>query len=92
MSQIKAVAVRVSGRVQGVGFRAWAQEEARRHGLAGWVRNDPDGAVTAHLEGPAAAVDAMLDALGAGPPAAVVRAVDTEDVAPEGATGFEIRG
>ena len=91
MTESKAVAVRVSGRVQGVNFRAWTQVEAQGRGLGGWVRNEADGDVTAHLEGEAAVVNAMLDALHKGPPAAVVRAVTVEDTEPEGATHFDIR-
>jgi acylphosphatase len=49
--QTKAVLVRIEGSVQGVGFRAWTQSEASRLGLRGWVRNEPDGSVAAHLEG-----------------------------------------
>src|SRR6056297_1321035 len=91
MSGIKAVGVRVAGRVQGVSFRAWTQVEARGRGLSGWVRNESDGAVRAHLEGRAAEVDAMLAALHKGPPAAVVREVTVQDAAPEGTARFEIK-
>ena len=91
MTESKAVAVRVSGRVQGVNFRAWTQVEAQGRGLGGWVRNEADGDVTAHLEGEAAVVKAMLAALHKGPPAAVVRAVTVEATEPEGATHFDIR-
>ncbi|MFB9149390.1 acylphosphatase [Roseovarius ramblicola] len=91
MSGIKAVGVRVRGRVQGVSFRAWTQVEAQGRGLSGWVRNEPDGAVRAHIEGPAPEVDAMLAALHTGPPAAVVREVTVHDAAPEDAARFEIK-
>ncbi len=91
MSGIKAVGVRVGGRVQGVSFRAWAQVEAQGRGLSGWVRNEDDGAVRAHLEGPARDVDAMLAALHKGPPAAVVREVTVQEAVPEGGTHFDIR-
>lgn len=88
----KTVLVRVTGRVQGVSFRAWTRQEARRLGIAGWVRNEPDGAVTAVLSGPGNAVDAMVRLLCNGPPAARVSSVeigerDTQDVFAE----FEIR-
>ena len=43
--------VRVTGRVQGVFFRAWAQGQARELGVSGWIRNCPDGSVEAHLGG-----------------------------------------
>jgi len=91
MSQIKAMTAQVSGRVQGVNFRAWTQVEAQGRGLRGWVRNEADGTVTAHLEGPADEVDAMITALHKGPPAAVVREVTLSDTTPEGASHFDIR-
>jgi len=91
MSGIKAVGVCVAGRVQGVSFRAWTRVEAQGRGLSGWVRNEPDGSVRAHLEGPPAEVDAMLAALHKGPPAAVVREVTVQEVAPEGVAQFDIR-
>ena len=91
MSGTKAVGVRVEGRVQGVNFRAWTQVEAQGRGLAGWVRNEADGSVRAHLEGDAAAVDEMLAALHKGPPAAVVREVMVQETDPDGGTHFDIR-
>lgn len=90
MSQTKAVKARVSGRVQGVNFRAWTQIEAQGRGLVGWVRNEPDGTVTAHIEGPGADVDEMVAALHKGPPASVVREVDQSDVPPQHVTHFDI--
>jgi acylphosphatase len=74
---IKRVVVR--GRVQGVGFRAFVEEEAWRRHLAGWVRNRRDGSVEAVLAGPFEAVDAALAALRKGPPSARVDAVDVEE-------------
>jgi acylphosphatase len=88
----KTVLVRVTGRVQGVSFRAWTRQEARRLGIAGWVRNEPDGAVTALLSGPDNAVDAMIRRLWNGPPTARVSGVEAEDRDPQDAsTEFEIR-
>jgi acylphosphatase len=83
--------VRITGRVQGVGFRAWTAGEARRRGLDGWVRNETDGAVTAVLAGEEAAVAAMLAALHRGPPAAAVTAVEAGPAADPGGGGFAIR-
>lgn len=84
-------AVRVTGRVQGVGFRVWVRSEAEDMGLAGWVRNEPDGTVAALLTGPEAAVNGMLDRLRQGPPAALVREVEARSVEPDGAArGFRI--
>lgn len=90
MLESKAVKARIEGRVQGVSFRAWTRLEAQVRGLTGWVRNEPDGAVTALLAGPGAKVDEMLKALHKGPPAAVVRGVDIESAEAPSADGFEI--
>lgn len=83
--------VLVSGVVQGVGYRFFAAREARRLGLAGFVRNLPDGRVEAELEGGADAVERMVGSLREGPAGARVDAVDVEDLEPAGATGFDIR-
>jgi len=83
--------VRVEGRVQGVAFRAATREQARAHGLAGWVRNRADGSVEAVFEGAPAAVEALLAWCRAGPRLARVARVEIEDEAPEGLAGFEIR-
>ena len=80
----------VRGVVQGVGFRYYTQAEARRLGLAGFVRNRADGAVEAELEGDAASVWAMLAWLQHGPPSAQVQAVDVTTLPPLGETGFRI--
>jgi acylphosphatase len=72
----------VSGRVQGVGFRYFTQDVARREGATGWVRNLPDGRVEAHVEGDAEAVTRVERALRTGPRGARVATmtVDIEDV------------
>jgi acylphosphatase len=75
----RAVHVTVSGRVQGVGFRAWVEREARARGLSGWVRNRRNGTVEAVLAGPGGDIDTFLRALWRGPPAAIVIAVAVED-------------
>lgn len=62
--------------VQGVGFRWFAQREAFRLGLAGWVANRPEGSVVAVAEGPPAALDAFVAVLREGPPGAWVREVE----------------
>ncbi|MBP0615333.1 acylphosphatase [Jiella mangrovi] len=64
---VKSVHVEITGRVQGVGYRAWCEEEARRLELSGWVRNCRSGAVEAVFSGEDAAVDEMLGAAEAGP-------------------------
>lgn len=61
---VQRVRIRYSGRVQGVGFRATALSIARTHPVTGWVRNDPDGAVTLEAQGEAEAMRGFLEALG----------------------------
>lgn len=86
-----AVDAKITGRVQGVAFRAWTRDEADRRGLTGWVRNELDGSVRALFMGPADAVSAMLEAVKQGPPAARVSQVLTETVDPDpGLAGFRI--
>ncbi|MGF1641647.1 MAG: acylphosphatase [Rhodospirillales bacterium] len=73
--QVKAVVVRIEGRVQGVWYRGWTVSEATARGLRGWVRNRTDGTVEALFAGARADVDAMLEACWQGPPAARVSRV-----------------
>jgi acylphosphatase len=68
----------VSGRVQGVGYRAFAARAASRHGLLGGVRNLDDGRVELDIEGMKAAIEALLRDLKFGPPAAHVTKIETE--------------
>jgi len=82
--------VLVSGRVQGVGFRWHTRSRASELGLAGWVRNLPDGRVEAWLEGEEGAVRTMLAWLAHGPPAARVRGVEVVERSCEGLQGFEL--
>ena len=84
--------MRVTGRVQGVSYRWYTQERARSLGVTGWVRNEPDGSVTALLAGPEAAVAAMLEKLRHGPAHARVDRVTTEPADASGITGFRIAG
>lgn len=82
----------VSGRVQGVNFRQSAQREARRLGLSGWVRNQPDGAVETVAEGPRASLERFLAYLNDGPPAAMVTDVEATWSAATGEFGgFAVR-
>jgi acylphosphatase len=83
--------VTVQGRVQGVFFRDSARERARAHGVAGWVRNRPDGAVEAVVEGEPDAVERVLRFFQTGPPQARVEDVEVKDESPEGLSGFEVR-
>jgi acylphosphatase len=86
-----AVRLLVEGRVQGVGYRWWAVETARRLGLDGWVRNRADGSVEILAIGEAAAIEQLLRACRAGPPGASVRGVRSEAAEDDGAVGFEQR-
>ncbi|NOT32377.1 MAG: acylphosphatase [Planctomycetes bacterium] len=81
----------VAGRVQGVGFRWHARAKAQELGLAGWVRNLPDGRVELWLEGEEQPVGAMLAWLAKGPPSARVTGVEAVERACEGSAGFELR-
>ena len=83
--------VLVTGRVQGVFFRAWTVEQAERLNVNGWVRNCPDSSVEAHLEGEDAAVNWLIDLIGDGPPSARVATVQVSDAPLEGLTKFEVR-
>lgn len=91
MTEIRSVLVRISGRVQGVGFRDWTQREAVARGLSGWVRNLPSGEVEAVFSGDAAAVDAMLAACRSGPRFAHVDQVSVVGDCEVPTDGFTIR-
>lgn len=82
----------VAGRVQGVWFRDACQREARRLGVAGWVRNLRDGRVEVAIEGAPDAVNALANWCQHGPPRAEVAAITIEDEPPEGLTGFAVVG
>ena len=83
--------IRARGRVQGVFYRAHAQRAAQDLGLTGWVRNEPDGTVTAVAEGPPDRLEAFVRILRAGPPAAKVEGLDVERGPAEGTfDGFRI--
>ncbi len=76
---MKRVRVLISGRVQGVFFRAYTKEEAERLGLKGWVRNLPDGRVEALFEGKEEAIEKMLRWCHQGSPASVVTKVEVSE-------------
>ena len=84
--------VRVWGSVQGVFFRATCAREAALRGVAGWVRNLPDGSVEAVFEGEAHAVEAMTGWCRRGPDGAHVDGVESFEEPPEGLDGFRISG
>ena len=91
-SQRTARRVVAHGLVQGVFFRDTCRREARRAGVTGWVRNDVDGSVEAHFEGPAGGVQHMVDWAHEGPPHASVSRVEVTETEPTGATTFEVVG
>jgi len=72
----------VDGLVQGVGYRAFVVRTARALGLAGWVRNRPDGRVEVLCEGPDEAVEALTQAVEAGPPHAAITALTVAPTEP----------
>jgi acylphosphatase len=83
--------VRITGRVQGVFFRAETRERARTLGLSGGVGNARDGSVEAVFEGPPERVRSMLEWCRRGPALAEVEDVSVEWEEPQGEQGFEIR-
>ena len=81
----------VSGRVQGVFFRAWTRNQARQLGLGGWVRNVSDGRVEVMAQGPDHVLEAFQRRLGEGPPMSRVDGVDVTYQEADGPfPGFEI--
>ena len=83
--------VLISGRVQGVFFRDTCRRLAERHGVAGWVRNLPDGRVEAVFEGPDEDVRRLVDWARTGPRLAVVDAVAVQPEPPEGLAAFHVK-
>lgn len=75
--------VTIRGRVQGVGYRAWVEDEATARGLDGWVRNRRNGNVEAVFAGPSAVVTDMVAACRRGPPSARVDAIQDEGAGPD---------
>lgn len=81
----------VTGRVQGVYYRATTRDTAREEGVDGWVRNLEDGRVEAVFEGPRERVESMVEWCHEGSPAADVEDVEVEYDDPQGEDGFEVR-
>jgi len=92
MESMKAIQARVTGQVQGVAFRWYAQQRAQQLGVVGWVRNEVDGSVLVHAEGDDDAVDALVEWCRHGPPSARVRDLAARDAAVSGASSFEVTG
>jgi len=83
--------VTIEGEVQGVFFRETARRKATEAGVAGWITNRSDGKVEAIFEGPAEAVDELVEFCRDGPTAATVENVDVQAEEPEGLSGFDVR-
>jgi acylphosphatase len=81
----------VLGRVQGVSFRVLTRDRARSRGVAGWVRNRPDGAVEAVFEGADEAVESLVAWCGRGPAGAQVESIEVTREKPRGESGFAVR-
>ncbi len=83
--------ITVRGRVQGVSYRKYSQQEAQRLGVAGYVQNQPNGSVYLEAEGTQVQMDALVAWCRRGPPAAHVNAVEVREDSLAGYVGFEIR-
>ena len=90
MSAVRRARVRVRGRVQGVFFRESTRRAALDAGVAGYVRNMPDGSVEAAFEGAPDAVERLLAFARTGPQDAEVDEVEVADEPPEGLSGFSV--
>ena len=91
-SKLRRIHVLVTGRVQGVGYRAYVQANAQQLGVLGWVRNLPAGTVELVAQGPEAALAELEDTLWAGPPLSKVADLRIESQPPESdLKGFSVR-
>ena len=86
-----SVHVRVSGRVQGVYYRAYTRDRAKSLGINGWVRNIPGGGVEAVLEGERRQVGEMLKAMKSGPSGSVVLGMELSEIEAKGYNDIEIK-
>jgi acylphosphatase len=85
---MRSVRLRITGRVQGVGYRAWMMRKASALGLRGWVRNRADGSVEALVIGDDDGVAAMIEACREGPFGARISDVAVSEAAGDGSPGF----
>ena len=85
---MRSVHLVITGRVQGVGYRMWAERTAAALGIRGWVRNRHDGSVELLATGDDQAIAALIEACRQGPRSAVVSDVAIEDAGDDGSTGF----
>ena len=91
MGEIVSCQIVVRGRVQGVGFRYFARQRAEAHGVSGFVRNQPDGSVELHAEGPAEAMGAFEADMRRGPSFGTVDQATVVAARVRGMNSFEIR-
>jgi acylphosphatase len=89
MPQEKTVRLRITGEVQGVGYRLWAMRTAASLGVRGWVRNRADGSVEVLAIGPSETVADFVAACRQGPRAAHVTAVSVAEAEDDGSRGFD---
>ena len=89
---VKTVYLVVSGRVQGVGFRYFAQHMANEFQITGWVRNAPEGKVEIEAEGEAQNMETFIDRIKIGPARAIIRSFSVTEISPHrNFTNFIIR-
>jgi acylphosphatase len=88
---MRTVRLIVTGRVQGIGYRMWAERTASALGIRGWVRNRADGSVELHASGEEDAIAALIEACRQGPRAAVVSDIAIEDAEDDGSVAFSTR-
>ena len=84
----KAVSLKIYGRVQGVWYRGFTVDQAQARGLDGWVRNRSDGTVEALVAGPPAAIDELVERCWQGPSMAHVHEIEVKPAADPGPIGF----
>lgn len=89
---MKAIGFRVTGRVQGVGYRLFAAQMAKELQLCGHVRNERDGSVSGHAQGDDEGIERLIAALQRGPPSAIVMDVTVDRAEPAEVVIFEISG
>jgi acylphosphatase len=87
---MKRISLRITGKVQGVFFRATTKDRADQLGLAGFVRNEPDGSVFAEAEGEADSLERFAAWCRQGPPRSRVLTLVMEELEPKGYVGFKI--
>ena len=91
MNTLKHYSIQVSGKVQGVFFRATTRKAAIELGIAGWVRNEPDGTVQIEAEGSEEQLNQFLEFCRRGPERAIVDNVDYEERPLEDFKSFEVK-